>query len=585
MKSNSKTVFKWIFFLSLMISVFLLFTAPSLIGPEENRGIENFVSKGCTSILVGKNASTDGSVMTTHTADCGVCDWTFHHVPAADHGPEDVRKIYHINQIRTWPPEQGGKWTMALKEGYTGLDISQVPHTYSYHHGVFGYMNEYQLAMGESTIGCRRKMRNPTPAAKFDITMLTLIAMERCKTAREAIRLMGHLGEKYGYGFHDSGEMLAVADPEEAWIFEIMPVGPLWTPESGKPGAVWCAQRVPDDHVSVCPNESRIGEVDLENEDMFLASPNVISFAVDQGFYDPESGEPFNWKKAYCPTKGSALSSGGRRGRLWRFFDLVAPSKNFSPDTPNMDLPFSVKPDQKVSLKDVMNFTRDKYQGSLFDPSKGIKSGPFNNPNYFQSFVYKKEQYPGPRCICVNNVEYTTITVCRNWLPDPIGGVVWLAFGAQDTSCYMPLYAGINKIPESFSIGDHWEFNRESARWASDYVDFHTQVIYSHAIEDVKKERQIWEDGALEIAPAVEETALKLYKEDPSLARKYLTEYSVSNALRVVEAWWELGDKLLVKYNHLRIYIPEERKVRRINFPDEWKKALIENQGLEPLGK
>jgi dipeptidase len=154
-------------------------------------------------------------------------------------------------------------------------------------------------------------MRNPTPAATFDITMLTLLAMERCKTAREAIKLMGSLGEKYGYGFHDSGEMLAVADPKEVWVFEIMPVGPLWTPKTVKPGAVWCAQRVPDDHVSVCPNESRIGEIDLNNPDYFMASSNVITFAVDQGFYDPKSGEPFNWKKAYSPHRRE-------RRKLWR---------------------------------------------------------------------------------------------------------------------------------------------------------------------------------------------------------------------------------------------------------------------------
>ena len=585
MKQNKTSTLKRILFLSLLSCVCLLITELSLIDQKKDKAAESILPTGCTSILIGKKASADGSVMTTHTADCGVCDWTWHHVPAAEHSSEEVRKIYHINQIKTWPPEQGGKWNMAYEEGYTGLDIPQVSHTYSYLHGVFGYMNEHQLAMGESTIGCRREMRNPTPAAKIDITMLTLIAMERCHTAREAIQLMGTLAEKYGYGFHDSGEMLAVADPEEAWIFEIMPVGPLWTPESGEPGAVWCAQRVPDDHVSVCPNESRIGEVDQSNKDMFLTSSNIISFAVKHGYYDPASGQPFNWKKAYSPSEGSARSSGGRRARLWRFFDLVAPSNNFKPETPNMELPFSVKPDKKISLKEVMNITRDKYKGTRFDPSQGIKAGPFNNPNLFQGFQFNGERYNSSRCISVNNVEYTTITVCRNWLPDPIGGVIWLAFGAQDTSCYMPLYAGITEIPESFGIGDHWEFNRNSSRWAFDYVDFHTQVIYSHAIEDVRKEIQIWEDGAIEEAPAIEETAQKLHGEKPLLAKKFLTDYSNSNAVRVIDAWWELGDRLLVKYNHFRIYDSEQRKVRRLSFPEGWIKALVTHEKLEPAGR
>ncbi|MBW2570649.1 MAG: C69 family dipeptidase, partial [Deltaproteobacteria bacterium] len=395
--------------------------------------------RGCTVVLVGKNASVDGSVMTTHTADCSVCDWTWRHIPAEEHEPGSTRKIYHISQIRTWPPDEGLKWDK-IKENFTGVEIPQIPHTYAYHHGVFGYMNEHQLAMAESTIGCRRRMNNPTPSAIVDITTLTLIAMERSKTAREAIKLMGSLAEKFGYGFHDSGEMLAVADPDEVWIFEIMPVGPLWTPKSGKPGAVWCAQRVPDDHVSVCPNESRIGEIDLNNPDYFMASPNVVSFAVEQGFYDPKSGIPFNWKKAYSPAEESAAGSNGTRARLWRFFDLAAPSREISPETPNMDLPFSVKPDMLFSLQDVIDITRDKYQGTAFDTAEGLKGGPFSNPNYHPRPVKVDEMtYNTPRTISVNRAEYTTVTQCRDWLPGMIGGIVWLAFGAQDTSCYIPL--------------------------------------------------------------------------------------------------------------------------------------------------
>jgi len=216
---------------------------------------------------------------------------------------------------------------------------------------MFGYLNENQVAIGESTIGVVRKLENQTPTPAFDITMLTIIAMERATTAREAIKIMGELAEKYGYGFHDSGEMLAIADPNEVWIFEIMPVGPLWTPKSGKPGAVWCAQRVPDDEVSVCPNESRIGEIDLNRPDYFMASPNVISCAVENGLYDPKSGQPFNWKKAYSPINESAQSSQGRYQRLWRFFDLVAPSLKLSPSTPTWIFPFRLNLTGSSQLK------------------------------------------------------------------------------------------------------------------------------------------------------------------------------------------------------------------------------------------
>jgi dipeptidase len=565
--------------LALVAIVFILITQGDV--RDESLLVEP-IAEGCTVVMVGKDASADRSVMTTHTADCGICDWTWRHVPAADHKPGSMRKIYHISQIKTWPPDVGLKWDM-YTENYTGVEIPQVAHTYSYHHGVFGYMNEHQLAMAESTIGCRRKMENPTPSGVFDITTLTLIAMERCKTAREAIKTMGSLAEKHGYGFHDSGEMLAVADPDEVWIFEIMPVGPLWTPKSGKPGTVWCAQRIPDDHVSVCPNESRIGEIDLGNKDYFLASSNAISYATENDYYDPDGGKPFNWKRAYSPTGASAASSRGTRARLWRFFDLVAPSRSINPETPNMELPFSVKPDKILSLQDVIDITRDKYQGTPFDPAEGLRGGPFSNPNYHPRPVRVEDKtYNTPRTISVNRAEYTTVTQCRDWLPAQIGGIVWLSFGAQDTSCYMPLYAGITAIPESFSIGDHWVFNRESARWAFDYVDFHTLVAYSHAIKDVKKAQEELEKTAIERVPAIDITAKELYGQNPKLAIEYLTDYCVNNAEKVIDAWWELGDRLLVKYNHLSIYDTKNRKRTNLPYPESWLKEVIKYHNLEP---
>ena len=578
---------KVLFFL-LLIGLFISFgilyssSAEQKASEADQSLVPDYRLDGCTVIIVGKDASVDGSVMTTHTCDCGICDWTWRYVPAADHEPGSTRKIYHIDQFRSWPPREGLKWDR-IKDDFTGLEIPQVPHTYAYLHGAFGYMNDQQVAIGESTIGCRREMRNPTPTAKFDITMLTLIAMERASTAREAIKIMGTLAEKHGYGHTDSGEMLAVADPNEVWIFEIMPVGPLWTPGSGKPGAVWCAQRVPDDHVSVCPNESRIGEIDLDDPDYFMASPNVVSFAVEQGFYDPNSGEPFNWKKAYSPTEASAASSKGARVRLWRFFDLVAPSKKFSPETPNMELPFSIKPDKKLSVYDVMQMTRDKCQGTPFDPARGLQGGPFANPNRLPyGFKLEGKSYNTPRVIGVNRAEYVTVTQCRGWLPNPVGGLVWLALGAQDTSCFMPFYIGVNRIPHSFEIGDHWEFNRQAARWAFDYVDFHTQVVYSYAIEDVRQAQERWEKSAVERTPLIDQFASELYKKDPQLASDFLTDYCLGNAQRVVDAWWELGDFLLVKYNHLWVYDVKNRKRSPLKYPDWWLKLLVEYNHLTP---
>ncbi|HOW85360.1 MAG TPA: C69 family dipeptidase [Candidatus Aminicenantes bacterium] len=530
-------------------------------------GIAAVAGEGCTVIIVGKDASTDGSVMTTHTCDCGLCDWTFRRVPAADHKPGATRRIYHVSQYRTWPPSEGLKWDL-IKKDYAGIDIPETPHTYGYIHGSFGYMNDKQVAIGESTIGCQKRMENPTPAAKLDLTMLTLLGMERGGTAREAIQVMGSLAEKYGYGFHDDGEMLAVADPKEVWIFEIMPVGPLWTPESGKPGAVWCAQRVPDDEVSVCPNESRIGEIDLGDKDRFMASPNAVSLAIEMKFYDPQSGKPFNWKRAYSPVEGSAASTNGGIQRLWRFFDLVAPSRKIKPETPNMDLPFSIKPDKKLSVQDVMDMTRDRSYGTPWDPLKGIRGGPFKNPNYFNRRA--------PRVIDDGRAEYTTVTQSRAGLPDPIGGLVWISFGSQDTACYMPIYAGVTDIPKSFSVGDHWTFSRDSARWAFDYTDFHVQVVYSEAIQDVQAVQAKYERDLVARIPEIDQQALALYKKKPAEAAKFLTGFSLNNAQTVVNAWWKLGDDLLVKYNRLYLYDAEKRTYDRAKpaLPEWWKKAV-----------
>jgi len=539
--------------------------------------------EACTVVMVGKNASVDGSVITTHTCDCGTCDWTFRRIPAADHKPGETRKIYHIGQFDAPAPDLGLKWDRVKIDSFTGLELPEPPHTYGYIHGDFGYMNDKQVSIGESTLGNVSKIENTTAAPKFDITMLTLLAMERGGTAREAIKVMGEAAEKYGYGFSDSGEMLAVADPKEVWLFEIMPVGALWTPTSGKPGAVWCAQRIPDDHVAVCPNESRIGEIDLSKPDYFMASPNVVSFAVEQKLYDPKSGKPFNFKRAYSPNDLSAVSTNGSRVRMWRFYNLVAPSLNLGPETNNMDFPVSVKPDKKLSVQDVIAILRDKCEGTVFDPARGLQGGPFGNPNFLPyGFKLDGKTYNTSRIIDVNRAEYVTITQSRDWLPDPIGGIVWLAFGPQDTACFMPLYNAMTEIPRGFQIGDHWEFSRDSTRWAFDYVDFHTQVVYSHAIQDVRAAQARYEAAAIERTPVIDKAALELYRKNPADAIKFLSDYSWNNVQAVTDAWWKLGDALLVKYNKLWIYDVKSRKRIALTFPDWYLRELVQYNKLSP---
>lgn len=543
----------------------------------------------CTAIMVGKDASLDGSTITLQTADCGICDFTFRYVPAVDYEPGAMRRIYSKTQYAAWPtPEEEGDIPKdeqdLYQEWYTGIEIPQLEYTYAYIHGVFGNMNEKQLGINESTIGCRTEMRAPN--ARICITELTMLVMERCETAREAIQLMGEIAEKYGYGGPDSGEMLAVSDTNEVWEFEIMPVGPLWTPESGTPGAVWAAQRVPDDEVSFCPNVSRIGEIDLDNPDYFMASSNVMSLAIEKEFYDPASGEPFKFNMAYSPRTDSAISSGGRMARLWRLFDLTAPSKQFSPELPLDEFPFSTKPDKKISVQNLMVISRDKYEGTLFAPGEGVSGGPFGNPRYYNMAIeLDGKNYSSPRLISLNTAEYTTIVQLRDWLPDEIGGILWIALGVQDTSCYIPFYAGVNDIPYSFTVGSHWEMNRNSARKAMDYVDFHTAVAYNVIIEDVKEAQFKWEGNALTSTSAVDQKAYDLYLKSPEEARNYLTDYCINNADQVVDAWWKLGDDLFVKYNHFRVYTMKDGQGQagRITLPEWYQRLVVEKKNLTPI--
>lgn len=248
-----------------------------------------------------------------------------------------------------------------------------------------------------------------------------------------------------------------------------------------------------------------------------------------------------------------------------------------------MELPFSVKPERKLSVYDVMIMTRDKFEGTPFDPARGLQGGPFANPNRLPyGFKLEGKKYDTGRVIGVNRAEYVTITQCRGWLPNPIGGLVWLAFGAQDTSCYMPLYSGITEIPQSFEIGDHWVFSRDSARWAFDYVDFHSQVLYSYAIQDVREAQRKWEKSAVDRTPVIDKFAEELYRKDPAQVSQFLTDYCLSNANRVIDAWWELGDQLLVKYNHLWVFDTKARKRIALEFPDWWLKLLVEYNKLKP---
>jgi dipeptidase len=409
-------------------------------------------------------------------------------------------------------------------------------------------MNDKQLAIGESTFGGRESLQSDE--GLIDLWRLVQLLIERCTTAREAIQLAGELTGKHGW--RDVGECLTIADKKEVWHFEI--VGP----GKGKVGSIWAAQRVPDDHVAVNANASRITQVDLSKPDSFMASENLTQVARDSGWWNPEDG-PFRFCYAYDPEGRQSLAS---RRREWRSLDLLAPSLNLKPESEAY--PFSVKPDSAVTLQKIVQIFQDYYEDTDFNPVKNIlwvnadgepEISPLANPfmPYDMLPLFKINGgwgWRGERTIARWYTMYATIIQCRDWLPDPIGGVVWLAHDNVATSIYTPLYCGIRDVPESYKTqGRVTGYTRESAWWAFNRLSTLTAQRWGDMRRDVSA---VWEPMQKELfanQKALEEKALYYHAMNPEKAVTFLTEYSVKWADRIVREAWKLGDHLWTKYD------------------------------------
>ncbi|MEJ2543522.1 MAG: C69 family dipeptidase, partial [Calditrichaceae bacterium] len=356
------------------------------------------------------------------------------------------------------------------------------------------------------------------------LEQLTQIILERCKTAREAIQLTGDLLKKYGW--IDTGECLTFADTKELWHMEI--VGP----GKGNLGAVWAAQRVPDGHVSVNANASRIRQLDLENAEYFMASENATKLAQDSGWWNPENG-PFEFCYAYDPDGRNSFAS---RRREWRALDLLAPSLKLYPNAENY--PFSVKPDTLVTLQKMLRIFQDYYEGTDFNPVKNItwvnKDGkteisPLANPfmPYDMNPLFKINGGwggLGERTIARWYTIYATITQSRDWLPDPIGGVVWLAWDNVAASIYTPLYCGITDVPASFKEpGRTNGYNRNSAWWAFNRLSTLAAQRWGDMRHDVTAVWQPMQSELFDSQKDFEKKALELYKKDSYKLKEYLT--------------------------------------------------------------
>jgi len=506
--------------------------------------------QACTNILVTGGASEDGSVMITYT-----CDGEFHPTlefsPAADHQEGDSV------EITDWSGQVRGK-------------IPQVAHTYA----VVDLMNEHQLAISETTFSGREELRNPDGLLHYWDMMV--LALKRARTAREAITVMTDLVAECGY--RSGGETFSIADTKEVWIMEMIGPGP------GGEGAHWVALRIPDGYISCHANKARIGEFPLDDRENCLYSRDVISFAVEKNYYDPNSGEPFRYCEAYCPA--TPKNKRYADTRVWSIFRRAAPSQNFSPDyhraVPDTEpYPLWIKADNKLSLSDVFALMRDHYEGTPYDMTKGIDAGPYGTPNRWRPMTWQPDsadttgpEYAWERPISTQQTGFSFVSQSRGWLPDKIGGIYWYGVDDTYTTCYFPLYCGINAIPESFTVGELGAFSWESAWWVFNLVANYANLKYSFMIEDIQAVQSDLEGTFLTLQPIVEKTALELSKSDSESMTRYLTDYSVMNGELVVDRWKKLAEHLLTKYNDGYVKDENGRPEER-GYPEDWLRKVV----------
>ncbi len=490
---------------------------------------------GCTSIMVGRKATTDGSVITAHSCDGNYRTWV-NMVPPQKHPKGTVNKIYYGKMHTETSWDLRG---MVLKG-----EIPQVEETYAFFNTAYPCMNEKQLAIGETTIGSKRDLYNPE--GMFTIEEIERLMLERCTTAREAIKLAGELVKEYGYG--DWGECITIADPKEVWHFEIFGAGPL------EKGAVWAAARIPDDHVGISANIPRIGELDLDNPDYYMASENVYSVAEEMGWWDPDSGEPFKLWKVYS----------GRRPfstREYYVLSTLAPSLKLKMDME--ELPFSVKPDKKVSVRDVLKFYRETYEGTELDMTKDLvvkkrrseemEKSPVVSPwmSYDMTNLLNTIK-PGvidrKRTIAIAGCSYSEVLQMRDWLPDPVGGIAWFSFDNPGQSPRIPVFAGVSELPPGFEICAQHRFRMDSACWAFRRANRLATVRWGRAGQSINDAVKEFEERAFSDLPDIEKKVLALLKkghseEDLAKAKEYLTKYTNDFARAAMHKYLELGDK------------------------------------------
>lgn len=527
----------------------------------------------CTNMIVGKKASADGSVMVTYNDDAGSKFGHICHFPAANHAPGEMRKIYD------WETKR-----------YLG-EIPEAPVTYN----VVGNINEYQLCICETTFGGRWDLRNKQGI--LDYGSLIYIALQRCKTAREAIKLITDLVEEYGYA--SSGESFSICDKNEAWIMELIGKG------DGVKGSVWVAIRIPDDCISAHANQSRITTFPQTkkfdkalgcykpNEDV-MYSKDVITFARSKGYFDGKD-QDFSFRDAYHPLNaGTARSCDGRVWSIFNRFDHDG-MQQYLPyimgDMKSPSMPLYIKPEKPLTVREVKNAMRDHYEDTPLDCRNDISAGPWQTP-YHAGLGFKDSEgnaYFSERPIATQQTAFALVAQLRNWLPDEVGGLMW--FGADDPAMvsYTPVYCSTNEVPLAYTkkVGDTSHFSMESAYWLSNVISNIVYNRWSILIGDLQKAQTELDDFFEADQAEIEKKAVGMNQTE---RRQWLTNLTASYTTKMMDRWTQLFGYLAIKYNDFAIRkekedgtfdtISDEKcRTTRISYPQYFLDAVAHETG------
>ncbi|MBP5506895.1 MAG: C69 family dipeptidase [Prevotella sp.] len=519
----------------------------------------------CTNFIVGKDASTDGSVICTYNADdYGMFQFLCHY-PAAKHAPGEMRKVYD------WDSNK-----------YHG-EIPEAPETYN----VIGNINEYQVTIGETTYGGREEMVDSTGI--LDYGSFIYITLQRSKTAREAIQVMTTLVETYGY--NSEGETFTICDPNEAWIMEMMGMGP------GSKSVVWVAIRIPDNAICAHANQSRINKFNMKAKATVLYSKNVVKYARKMGWFSGKDAD-FSWNETYAKPDFSA-----RRfceARVWSFFNHFSLEMNrylpyaMGKEPYEEQMPLWIVPNHKVSVREVMECMRDHYEGTPFaldgDIGGGIWEMPYRPTPL--SFEVDGKKYFNERPISTQQTGFSYVSQMRSWMPRQVGGLMWWGNDDGNMVAYTPIYCGMTNRPECYNTpgADEINFSDKNAFWVCNWVANMVYPRYSLLFPSLKEVRDSLEDSYFKGQKMVEDVALRLCEGDPEKANEFLNVYSVEKAQQMLDRWNILARYLIVKFNDMIIH-PEENgqftrdqyglgtRPKRPGYPEKFKRALIQQTG------